>query len=796
MDGRKIHMVSIMVSIAFILFTVPAYAAVDTLVINSPFNTTYGTSTVAFNVTATGDVDSCWYDLDGIGNVTMPYSGSDDIYYAENATMTLSTHHVIFMCNDSGGAENMSETRHFTVNDGVPPVVTAYYQWDATNGTVDIGLWTEGFVSFNWNLTDVTGVNASTCQVRLRNRCTICNCTNLSYIDDLINPDYDSVGGYKNLTCTVTDLGAGVTRVSANLTGSYSWRPAIVPFDMVNAAQDNEFSNFGDRSTMIQLNNITCLINATFIFLADIDNQTATVADHLFYSCNESYKTDGFGDFTTSQYCTLVGTASPGAARDDLFGYLLGALTTDENASFGGVVHTSTMYGISYCPDCTNTNNAWLTYSTDGHDGHSYTSTTRGTHWSDLSGEDFNVILYAIDSTVLDLNLTIDDDLGYVLNDFRTDPYGPLPNAEPFGDIQEDNVTGGLVSYYDIHGVTETGTIWINVTALDPNDDTMNCSIYLLNNDSSPAATLLSNFSVDGFGVFYYEWDTTTVTDDDYRLNVTCFDGALTGYDTSAGHVRIDNTVPVLSAVTINGTPAQDEDTMFNVTVTESNLDTVTFELDQATNYTVTTYAGTEYWHVIASSAYDAGDVVYYRYYVNDTAGLVTASALYDMTINTRPLLTSSRFTDISFMPFTGNVAESYNNIYLHMNCVDYDAGAVLTAHWNITLDGVLVPGLSGSSFILNSTNVHIATIPAASTDPGDVWSASASCDDGLTNSTVSVTDSLTIYLPDAVLTHDKGYNAMSKVGGLMTGVIESTNLAVAMLVVLLLVGVALVIFK
>lgn len=456
---------------------------------------------------------------------------------------------------DGGGESDYSETEngrnpldgYDDVVDSTPPAVSAYYQWNSTNDTVDFGTWTEGFVSINWNLTDATGINTSTCQIKVRNKNSVTNYTNHSYIDDLTHPDYDPVTGYKNLTCYTEDLGGGITRVSANMTRSYDWRPLNTAFEQDNAAHDNIYYSFGGRSTKIVFHNITNTINTTFIFLADIDNQSATVADHLFYSCNLSYTN---GDYTTDPNCAFVGAGTTNATRDVNFGYVIGALTTDENGTFGGVVHTETMYGISYCPDCTNTNNAWITYSTDGYDGHSETSANQGTTWSALSGEEFNVILHVIDNIQLEFNLTIDDTPGNTLSDLQIDTYGALANLAPYGDIMTDNVTGSLVSYYDIHGIIETGTIWINTTIADPNEDSMNCSVYLLNNDSSVNQTLLANYSVEGYGICPYEWNTTNFTDGDYRLNVTSTDGLLTGHDESAGYIRIDKTAPTISSVT------------------------------------------------------------------------------------------------------------------------------------------------------------------------------------------------------------------------------------------------------
>ena len=455
--------------------------------------------------------------------------------------------------------------------DVTPPSVEAYYQWNSTNATLDFGTWTDEYVSINWNLTDSTGINTSTCQIKVRNRNYVDDILVYSYINESIHPDYDPVTGYKNLTCYTEDLGGGVIKAWANMTRSYDWLPMITAFDQDSAAHDNTYSNFGGKSTKICFNNISNFINMTFIFMADISSQASTVADHLFYSSNSSYTS---GDYTTSPNCNFVGAITTNASRDPTFNYVIGALTTDENGTYGGVGYTESMCGISYCPSCTNANNAWITHSTTGYDGHSATSANQGTQWTNLTGEEFNVILYAVNNDQLEFNLTIDDTIGNQLSDLQVDIYGAPTNLAPFGDLQTDSIIGGLTSYYDIHNITEKGTIWVNTTVSDPNLDNVSCSLFLLNNDSSFNKTLYANYSICcGYGTFPYEWDTTTVSDGDYRLNVTCFDGSLTGYDESSGYIRIGNAKPSIEYVfptESNGSTISKNYTFVNVTVTDA----------------------------------------------------------------------------------------------------------------------------------------------------------------------------------------------------------------------------------
>ena len=138
------------------------------ITINSPANTTYGAS-VWFNVTLNESTDWCGYSLDGATNISMS-NDTTTHFYAQNTTMIEGSHNVTFSCNNTAGDMNSTAiTEYFTV-DTTCPNATSYYQWDSNNNTVDFGLWTEGFVSVNWNLTDSTGINTSSCIIRVRNK--------------------------------------------------------------------------------------------------------------------------------------------------------------------------------------------------------------------------------------------------------------------------------------------------------------------------------------------------------------------------------------------------------------------------------------------------------------------------------------------------------------------------------------------------------------------------------------------------------------------------------------------------
>jgi hypothetical protein len=84
------------------------------LTVNSPTNTTYYTKTTWFNVTLADDGDTCRYNLDSIGYVTMSNDTSTH-FYGSNTSMSHDGHYVFIICNDSNGFENDGEV-WFTVD--------------------------------------------------------------------------------------------------------------------------------------------------------------------------------------------------------------------------------------------------------------------------------------------------------------------------------------------------------------------------------------------------------------------------------------------------------------------------------------------------------------------------------------------------------------------------------------------------------------------------------------------------------------------------------------------------------
>ena len=333
-------------------------------------------------------------------------------------------------------------------------------------------------------------------------------------------------------------------------------------YDVDNFTTDGTYGIRGNNIVMSRYENHTTGANKTIKYNLQIDNSSVTTAPFLVTLCN---KFADRTDWKNDPQCLDVGAFSPITSIPDSMGYQNGLTTTNGSGYLGAMLVTDIMYAIGSCPDCTNAENDWDASYTNVDNGYSFVSSTGVTVWND-AGWEFNTYANYFNDAQIEANLTVSDNFGNLLNDFQFNPYGDVPNEPPAIAIDTDTITGGLVTYYDIHGFSETGTIWLNSSVADNEGDSVNCTFYLLNNDTTMNTTLLVNYSVpSGFGTCPYEWNTTTLPDNDYRLLVSVRNGEDTTNRTSAGFIRIDNTVPSI----IISSPTN---TTYNVTTIDVNV--------------------------------------------------------------------------------------------------------------------------------------------------------------------------------------------------------------------------------
>lgn len=129
------------------------------------------------------------------------------------------------------------------------------------------------------------------------------------------------------------------------------------------------------------------------------------------------------------------------------------------------------------------------------------------------------------------------------------------------------------------------GTVALSMSALDDFSG-MNRVAYFIN-----GTWLNASYTVDTDGYYTYNWNTTSVTDGSYEINYRPRDNAGNVDATSyVSNVFIDNTAPVL---TVDLSPTTDNTPTIVVTITETNLDTLTVNVD-STDYPATV-VGTNY---------------------------------------------------------------------------------------------------------------------------------------------------------------------------------------------------------
>jgi len=138
------------------------------ITINNPTtNTNYSTNSILFNITATDDtvVDSCWYSLNsGTTNVTMTNTTYVDDYTNTNSSMTQGSHTANFWCNDSLNNLNNSMSVSFFV-DSIFPEFSIVYPTNDTNhtsNTINVNYtFSDTNPGYCWYTNDTNAVNTT-----------------------------------------------------------------------------------------------------------------------------------------------------------------------------------------------------------------------------------------------------------------------------------------------------------------------------------------------------------------------------------------------------------------------------------------------------------------------------------------------------------------------------------------------------------------------------------------------------------------------------------------------------------
>ena len=443
--------------------------------------------------------------------------------------------------------------------DGSPPVISDFNLTNDTYEAVDLSENTTGILYAEWNVTD-PNLNISTCEMAYRAYDTSgIYYSNWSFINGSLDTSLD-VNGWKIETCNFISGNGDNTsiRVNMNLTDDDDWRPGTFNFDHEVLSKDTSIVVFKDTIVKVTFNNVTTTPNTSYIFEFQIDEANIlTSIDFVVYACNSSYTT---GDPRLSPFCTPTEAVNVGDQYDNLQFYDM-HFDSDNSSEFNGIKITETMYGVGTQFAGGSSNKGWDVWATNGQDcgDHYQTSIDAGDTWSNVSGSCGNHHLHYFNGFQGEFKIIINDTLGNSATITEIDLMGKILNHEPELTLRTDEIQGGFPTIYSDANITETGTLWINVTVSDPDQDNLNCSFYLLNDDLSLNRTILNNFELNAsFGTCYYVWDTSLEADGEYYVKVNVTDGVLVSSDILISVMRLDNNPPNI---------------VINLPTSESNID-------------------------------------------------------------------------------------------------------------------------------------------------------------------------------------------------------------------------------
>ncbi len=234
---------------------------------------------------------------------------------------------------------------------------------------------------------------------------------------------------------------------------------------------------------------------------------------------------------------------------------------------------------------------------------------------------------------------------------------------------------------------------WIsaNVTVSDTNLDTLTLSLY------NSTGLYQENKTSDNIYINY-----TTLPDDNYYLNATVNDTAGNTNQTKTREILLDTTNPEIDFVnptTQTGNYSQDWISA-NVTVSDTNLDTLTLSLYNSTGLYQENKTSD---NIYINYTTLPDDNYYLNATVNDTAGNENKTETRDITLDTtNPTTTPSAVKeDGTSYTFDTWTSSSYVNVTL--NCSDSGLGCDITHYCNDTANNC-TPNLTYSTPVQIST--------------------------------------------------------------------------------------------
>ncbi|MCK5063148.1 MAG: hypothetical protein KAR23_04405, partial [Candidatus Aenigmarchaeota archaeon] len=306
--------------------------------------------------------------------------------------------------------------------------------------------------------------------------------------------------------------------------------------------------------------------------------------------------------------------------------------------------------------------------------------------------------------------------------------------------VNETSLADGTYIYYvwtndsaTNFNQTETRTVTIDTQApsvsLDsPTNKTYNISTIYFNATASDTVTNVGwcGYSLDGAAYKdltndagnHYTDINTTMTEGQHYVTIQCNDTASNINTTDSVYFTIDTTFPLFSSHQISPDPPhEDESVQINVTITETNIDTVWLQFDNntgSTNYTVTTSSGDEYYYTIDIGNYTAHDTINYTWWANDTISNLNSSLEQTFTVaNQIPSVTAPALN--STIPYTNDTLSCNSGTFSDNDAEDsetlreykwYDTGVEISGQTSQTLD-LTLSGLDKGDTINCSIRVY-----------------------------------------------------------------------------------------
>ena len=493
-----------------------------TVTIIYPENISYNSDITQLNYTVDDDtsVSHCWYSLDGGSTNSSPdetcsnYTGLNAIEGSNNWTI---------YANDSIGQES-SDVVFFT-KDTTPPTIEFLSQAPTD---IDSFIIFTYYLNISYNITDSTGVNASTVKIYYK--------TNSTTSDIFIYENGTSVPGYH----TGGERASNVSEIWNFSINDNEIYPATYNFDedlirnITHLAYDLDSKKEYIKTRFFNVSNQK---NYSFLEIY-VENQTANSNALRIYYCNSSYSGDPVGNVNCINFYNLeASTPFNHSHTENSVHYAIPFTMNLSTGEIGNIYVTNTSYflfrGLTSL-------DAWNIYyiTNISRPDTIQISTNNGGAWSNFSGTT-DVHLHQYDGS---------DAFWYYVCANDT--------------LENENCAEGTVRYdlIDLAGIPPiapevynpipafySGNITINYTAsLSPNSYPISFyNISLVDLNETYNMTIKSNNSLN----LSYIWDSTNAVDGEYYIRVEVCDNQEQCSFGYSENITLDNSPPSISIV-------------------------------------------------------------------------------------------------------------------------------------------------------------------------------------------------------------------------------------------------------